>query len=120
MATVTFLDIDLTARSTIAPSHGGRFPSQLRSRAAASASGQTHRDRQQGSGGALNSQPEANASVLLGTELHQHRDDQHPRLVVASDSAEISGSDVLPVLFFQGRAPRSATIMISRLDQIIA
>lgn len=74
----------------------------------------------QGSGGALNSQPEANASVLLGTELHQHRDDQHPRLVVASDSAEISGSDVLPVLFFQGRAPRSATIMISRLDQIIA
>ncbi len=40
---------------------------------------------------------------------------QHPRLVVASDAAasEISGSDVL--LFFQGRATRSATIMISRL-----
>ena len=51
--------------------------------------------------------------MYCGTELHQRRHDQHPRLVVASDSAEISGSAVL--LFFQGRATRSATIIISRL-----
>ena len=86
MATVTFLDIDLTARSTIAHNLirrlGGRFPSQssaLKRRCVCLRFGQGRYLRH----------------LLPGQypELHQH--DQHPRRVVASDSVEISGNDYL-------------------------